>query len=128
MRRTAFTILGVYLTQLVLAEYLWPDRSWSAAMIGVDAVAALIITLRPAGKVQSLIGLSFIPQIGLHLGRFLNGAEANMVMYFWGLSVLGFLQLGFLVGWWFYDRIARHRRNSDTNSPPSSSRFKAVGP
>lgn len=112
MKRTIFTIAGVYALQLfVLAPLLWPHWSWSAAVAGLDALACVIVTWRPAGKWQSVIGLTYLLQIGVHAGRVvaeINTGASNMNHYFWGLSLLGLLQL-FLLGGWLCDDYRRGR-------------------
>jgi hypothetical protein len=110
MRRTVWTIAAVCLIQLALAEWLWPSLWWDAAMIVVNGFAARIITYHPAGKVQALIGLSFFPQIGMHVAR-IAAENPDMNLYFWGLSFWAFVQLALVAGWWFHDKLGGRTRS-----------------
>lgn len=131
MRRTILTIAGVYILQLfVLAPLLWPHWSWSLAVAGLDALACVIVTWKPAGKWQSVIGLSFLLQIGIHAGRLIaeiNTGGSNMDSYFWGLSGLAFLQL-LLLGGWFGDtyRRSRHFGFRSRHPRPAAAHLESV--
>lgn len=104
MKRTIWTLGILYTLQLTLVARLWPGVEWSWVMLGLDFVAGVIVLLRPAGKWQSVIGLSFLLQIGLHAGRALNGAFADLPLYWWGLTGLAFVQLFLVAGWWVHER------------------------
>jgi hypothetical protein len=106
MYRTMAALLGVLFVSLFFVQALvWPSPTYAIAMMVVDALAAWVILWHPAGKVQSLIGLTFLLQIGVHTGRILNGVNADLFNYWLGLSLLAFLQLGLVGGWWLYERV-----------------------
>ena len=106
MKRTAAAILAVLVASLILVQVLiWPSPNYAIGMMIVDAIAAWVILWHPAGRFQSLIGLTFLLQIGVHAGRLLNGENADMFNYWLGLSLLAFLQLGLVGGWWVHERV-----------------------
>ena len=104
MKRTIITILAVYVVGYVGGIWLWPSEWWAGLMMAVDTIACIVVTIRPAGKWQSVIGLSFIFQIAVHAGRIFNGAEADINAYWTGLSILAFMQLFLAGGWLAHDR------------------------
>jgi len=101
MKRTVATIFAVMLIQWAIDGW-WPSVEWAAMMIAVDTLACVIITWHPAGRWQAITGLSYILQIGVHLGRIFNGDNADVISYWWGLSTLAILQLLLLGGWWLH--------------------------
>jgi hypothetical protein len=108
MKRTILTLAAVLAVSFVLTEALvWPSEEWALVMMGIDAIAATVILFHPAGKAQSAIGLTFLLQIGVHAGRVLNGSQADLNLYWWGLSILAFLQLAIIGGWWVHERLSR---------------------
>jgi hypothetical protein len=126
MRRTVATIFAVMIVSL-LCSGLWPTPLYADAMILADAVACLIITWNPAGRWQSVIGLSFILQIGVHVGR-LAAVRPDMESYWWGLSGLAVLQLLLIGGWWINDVfLPFYRRWSGHHPLPHSARRSGVG-
>lgn len=127
MRRTIWTIAIVCALQFVFASYILPTDSVTHAifMLCADALACFVITWHPAGKWQSVIGLSYILQIGAHVGR-LAANNPDMSFYWWGLSLLAYVQLIFVGGWWiaeFY--LPSRRRKSDLR--PAEARREGVG-
>lgn len=124
MRRTIATVFLSLLAGLYFAS-LWPGVSWAIAMIVIDTLACIAITWHPAGKWQSLIGLSYILQIGVHIGR-IAAQNPDIVSYWWGLSILAFVQLLLIGGWWLYDGLGFHFRRSDPDSRPHPSRHQGV--
>lgn len=105
MKRTALTLLAVLAISFVLTPVLvWPSENWALAMMAVDGLAATVILFHPAGKAQSLIGLTYLLQIGVHAGRLMNGDQADFWLYWLSLSILAFLQLLILGGWWINER------------------------
>jgi hypothetical protein len=102
MRRTIATVFLNMLAAWPLSN-LWPGVEWAMAMMLIDAIACLVITWHPAGKWQSIIGLSYIIQIAVHIGRIFNGDNADMDSYWWGLSMLAILQVLLIGGWWLND-------------------------
>lgn len=102
MRRTICTVFAVMMAAWLLAPY-WPSVFYSLAMISIDALACLVITWHPAGRWQSVVGLSYILQIGVHIGRIFNGENADITSFWWGLSLLAVLQMILVGGWWLHD-------------------------
>lgn len=108
MKRTIFSLVGVLIASMILVDWLvWPSENYALGMIVVDVIAAAIILWRPAGKAQAIIGLTFLLQIGVHAGRLANGEQADFLLYWWGLSLLAFLQLFVMGGWWIHERLSR---------------------
>lgn len=99
MKRTVLTILAVMLAAWGLSD-LWPTVPYAWAMIAVDSIACIVICTHPAGKWQSAIGLSYIVQVIVHIGRIILGDNCDMFGYYWGLSLVAILQLLLLGGWW----------------------------
>jgi hypothetical protein len=117
MKRTAATIFAVMLVAWFLADA-WPGVNYSLAMILIDALACFIITLHPAGRWQSMIGLTYILQIGVHVGRIARGENADINTFYWGLSLLAILQLLLLGGWMLHGIVGHPRwRRADPASP-----------
>jgi hypothetical protein len=119
MKRTIAAVFGSMVAGLAFSG-LWPGEGWSALMIAFDALACIVITWHPAGRWQSVIGLSYILQIGVHIGRIANGDSADLVSYWWGLALLAVLQLLLIGGWWITDVFGFHlgRRNSRSAAAP----------
>ncbi len=113
MKRTVLIILAV-MGAAYLLRGMWPSAPYAWSMIAVDFAALVGICMRPAGKWQSVIGLTYAMQMSVHFGRIIVGDNTDMNAYWWGLSVVAFLQLFLLGGWWTKDvLIARlSRRNS----------------
>lgn len=110
MKRTALALLAVLAISFFLNAWLvWPSENWALAMLAVDAIAATVILFHPAGKAQSLIGLTFLLQMGVHAGRVMNGDQADLTLYWWMLSIAAFAQLFIAGGWWLYERFPWRR-------------------
>lgn len=111
MRRTILTLVAVCVFQLFFASYIAAPQTeaHAIAMFCVDALAGYIILRHPAAKWQSLIGATFVLQLGMHIGR-LAANNPDMNFYFVGLSVTAFLQLVLVGGWWLDDRGLLPRR------------------
>lgn len=128
MKRTTFAVLAVGVASLVLAKLLaWPSDDYGFAMMGADLLAAVVILWRPAGKVQALIGLTFLLQIGVHTGKMLNGENADYYYYWLLLSVLAILQLSLIGGWWLYERVTWERPVHSRRPRIGSAHRKGVG-
>lgn len=128
MKRTILAVLGVGLASLALARVLvWPSDVYGFAMMGLDLIAAIVILWRPAGKVQALIGLTFLLQIGVHTGKLLNGDDANLYYYWLLLSVLALLQLALIGGWWFHERLTWERPVHRSRPAARPAHRKGVG-
>ncbi len=112
MKRTVLTVFTVLVAAWLLRGY-WPGTEYAAMMIGVDALACIAITWHPAGRWQSVVGLSYVMQIIVHIARIIRGADVDFDLYWWALSLLAFLQLFLIGGWWAHGKfVGRRRRNS----------------
>lgn len=133
MKRTAYTLLAVGMIGYLLAEQAvfpqlaWPTETYAILMMIVDAIGATIILIHPAGKVQSIIGLTFLLQIGVHAGRVFNGQSADLNNYWWGLSLLAVLQLVLTGGWWVNEQLSRSRAVHRDSPLASPAHRKGVG-
>ncbi len=114
MRRTAITIVLVAMLEFVFAKHIAQSETLEHAwfMLLVDCLACIVITVRPAGKWQSVIGLSYIFQIGAHAGRII-AANPDINVYGNGLTLLAFMQLALLGGWIASDRPGLLSRGGD---------------
>lgn len=108
MLRTALTFVGVYLFQLAYS-YTIGAPGQEMAFIVADAVAAAIILLRPSGRAQALIGLTYLLQMAMHAAKALLGTASDPVVYWWFVTAAAFLQLLLLGGWWIHVRLSDHR-------------------
>lgn len=112
MKRTIITVFAVMIAAWFLRGY-WPGVDYAVMMIGVDAIACIVITWHPAGRWQSVVGLSYVMQIIVHLARIIRGDNVDFDLYWWGLSLLAFLQLFLIGGWWVHGKlVGRRRRNA----------------
>ncbi len=118
MKRTVLTIFAVMLAAWLLKDG-WPSVGYAWEMIAVDALALVVICWRPAGKWQSIVGLTYIVQVTVHFGRIIAGDAADINAYWWGLSLGAIAQLFLLGGWWFNEWLA-HRRLGRDNHPASA--------
>lgn len=126
MLRTSLVLCAVFLAQLGIGQLVSPETiAHALIMFVVDTAACVAITLRPAGKWQSLIGLSFILQLGTHVGRIIP-AHPDMNGYFDRLTVLAFMQLFLLGGWLIYVAIGSPSWKFIRNPPPSSAGGESV--
>lgn len=108
MLRTILAIFVVGLASLVLADWLhWPSEQYALAMIVVDALGGAIVLMRPAGKAQKMIGITYLLQCAVHTARVLRGETADIGTYWGWLSALAILQLVIAGGWWIHDRVSR---------------------
>ena len=127
MRRTVWTIAFVCALQFVIGRWFLDPASkeHALAMIAVDTLACIMVTIPPVSTWQKAVGLTFILQIGGHFGR-LAANNPDMSFYWWGLSVLAFVQLIFVGGWWAGERdLSRHR--SDPDLLPAQARREGAG-
>lgn len=125
MRRAVAVIAIVAVAPMPLGP-MWPEIPYAFAMIGVDTAALLAITWNPAGKWQSIVGGSYLIQIGIHIGRIFSAEKADINSYWWGLSIVAILQLLLIGGWWLNERVTRHRFRGVADPAPAHSRAKGV--
>lgn len=111
MLRTVCTLIAVTVAAYSFALLISNDEAYAWFMIALDGTACRVITWRPAGRWQSIIGQSFLLQIALHAGRILNGSNADMNLVWDGLTLLAFVQLALVAGWWLHEKRDRHRPN-----------------
>ncbi len=110
MRRTALVMFANWLAQL--AYYLNTDDSTPIAFnLLIDTVSAAIILSRPSGRMQAVIGVTYVSQIALHtsygIAKILWGYSFGAAVLYWEILLwLGVLQL-VLGGLWFGDGMAR---------------------
>lgn len=129
MFRTALALCAVLAMSLFIHRlFPFPSESYCVYMMVVDLIAAAVILIHPAGKMQSLIGLSFLLQIGFYAGRLANGDQADLDLFWWGLSVLALLQLALLAGWWFYERVPWSRLVRSRGENPHPAHRESLGP
>lgn len=129
MIRTVLTLLGVGLASLILGDkdfLAWPSVNYAMGMLAIDAIGGAIVLIRPAGKAQSIIGLTFLLQCGVHAGRILNAENADIYNYWLGLSILAFLQLIIAGGWWIHDRVSGKRVLHRGGPLPSSANMEGM--
>lgn len=126
MKRTVITLCAVWLVVFLMAPHLWPSVPYAWVMIGVDALACLIITWRPAGVWQGVIGLSYLIQITIHFARIIRADSTDMNGYWWGLSITALAQLLFIAGWWIHERIGHPAIWRLAHSKAAGARRKSV--
>lgn len=116
MLRTALTLLADMLAAYAYSFTLGGGWDYSLYMIGVNAIAAVIVLRHWAGKWQTAIGVCFIFQIGTDTGRvaseFYFGMSDDFVVY-WMTTALAFVQLVFLGGWYASERLGYFDRRFD---------------
>lgn len=140
MKRSVYALLAVGVVSMILANDsvgvwpfllpgfdLWPSSTYGLLMMGVDFVAAWIVLWRPAGKIQSLLGITLVFQMGVHAGKLLRGADTNFEYYYWALSVLAIAQLLLVGGWWLHERITWSDRVPDRRPSPVPAHRKGLG-
>jgi hypothetical protein len=105
--RTVVALLGCGVASLILVKALvWPSDNYAFAMMFVDAVAAYIVLKPPPSLWQAIIGATYLTQIGLHAARIISD-PGDMSSYYAGLSVMAFVQLAVVGGWWIDERLVR---------------------
>lgn len=121
------TILAIAASNALSNAYTIATRDsdpfwWFMAM---DLAAAITVLIWPAGRAQAVIGWSFVGKLAMHTGYGLALLYGNpdAQRYWWGLTIVGFLQLIFVGGWWVYvrrpdlfelRRVGRHPSSSPT--------------
>lgn len=79
-----------------------------AYFMALDLITATVILYQPAGRPQAIIGTLYLVQIAMHTAYGIAGLKGDPIVYWWMLTVTGFLQLLFCGGWWIRDRWGRH--------------------
>lgn len=109
MFRTVIALCVVLGVSLFLASEMdWVSKPYAVAMAIVDTLAAVAVLIRPAGKAQAMIGLTFLLQVMAYIARIVT-ANPDFDIYWWELSLLAFLQLTILGGWWLHELADRSR-------------------
>ncbi len=103
MLRTAGALIGCLVVNRI--HYLLTNDStpYMWYMV-IDAITAAIVLLRPAGKVQAVIGTTFLVELAMHLSYWINlrlngynlGAATT---YWWMLLIIALLQAALIGGW-----------------------------
>lgn len=108
MRRTIWTLSAVTVVATVYQLLLGNHWHYSVFMIAVNAAACRIITRQPADEWQSLIGWSFVVQIGMDAGR----AASELFSGPGDITFLGdvttgiaYAQLALVIGWGVHARM-----------------------
>lgn len=114
MKRTILTICGNALFSILLAASgLWPSLLYAGAMIAADIASLWIITARPAAKMQSIIGLTYVFQISTWVcyaaSMEINGFS-NMDAVWLGLTIPAIAQLVLVGGWLSGGRVGHYYR------------------
>lgn len=109
MVRTLAAMLWVGVLSLALASRRgfgidWTGEDYALTMMAADGLAAAVVLIRPAGKAQSVIGLTFLLQMAVYVARLLHGAAFDADAYWWLLSLLALLQLFVAGGWLIHER------------------------
>lgn len=117
MRRTAWILVADMAFGYFYSFAIGGGWDYSLFMILVNSLACVLITWAPAGKWQSLIGWSFILQIGTDIGRIaaeINSGASDIMFVYWMTTALAYLQLLLLAGWGidertgYFSRIGAH--------------------
>lgn len=125
--RVVFAILGCGVVSLVLCKVMvWPSDNYAFAMMAVDAVAAYIVLKPPPSLWGAIIGATYLTQIALHATRIIAD-PSDMSRYYSGLSLMAFLQLAVVGGWWLDERIARRRPFPHPGASPYPAHRKGDG-
>lgn len=128
MIRTVAAMLAVGLLSLALAYGgNWVGEDYALAMMAADGVAAGIVLIHPAGRAQSVIGLTFLLQMGVYLARLFSGSSFDPDVYWWLLTVLAMLQLLVAGGWIASEHFAWRAAVPGRRIDPDPAYRKGVG-
>lgn len=96
--RTASVLMANWIinTSFVLASGIYDP--WFFYIV-IDTFSAWAILYQPAGRMQSVIGWTFMTQIVLHAVYAISDPRIASVSYWQALLALGFIQLLLLGGW-----------------------------
>ena len=110
MKRTIAAIVGVLFASLGIHGFVapFPSEVYCLLMLLVDALAAAIVLIKPAGRFQALVGITYLVQCGLYAGYLghplINNEKGDINSLWTGLSILAMLQLALVSGWWLHER------------------------
>lgn len=130
MRRTAWILVADMVFGYLYSFSFGGGWDYSLFMILVNALACVLITWEPAGRWQSLIGWSFILQIGTDTGRVaseINSGPTDIMFVYWVTTALAYVQLLLLMGWWVDER-AGYSSRIGANLPARKTRGASVAP
>lgn len=111
MRRTAWILVADMAFGYLYSFSFGGGWDYSLFMILTNSIACVLITWQPAGRWQSLIGWSFILQIGTDVGRVaseINSGSTDMMFVYWVTTALAYIQLVLLMGWAIDERLGYH--------------------
>lgn len=105
MLRTILAILGWFIAANAWTIPHGGGEPW-ALFFALDVVAALVVLIMPAGKMQSLIGTTFLVKLAFDTAYGLAYFYGNPdpIKYWWSLVIIGFVQLLLVGGWWLSER------------------------
>lgn len=110
MLRTALALLANWLCQIIHYHFFQDPTPWVFDM-AIDAVTAWVILLRPSGKMQAMLGWTFLFEISAHtaygLLKLRHGYDYVEQLNYWEwLRNIARLQIT-MVGMWFVDGLAQ---------------------
>ncbi len=110
MLRTILAIFGWFVGANAWTISHWGGEPW-ALLFALDVIAALVVLIMPAGKMQSLIGTTFLVKLAMDTayGLALFYGHADPLKYWWALTGIGFVQLLLVGGWWLSERFPHLR-------------------
>lgn len=130
MRRTAWILVADMALGYAYSFILGGGWDYSLFMILVNSLACIFVLWEPAGRWQSLIGWSFILQIGTDVGRVaseVNSGPIDIMFVYWATTGLAYIQLLLLMAWWIDERSGYSSRLG-TDLPARQTRGAGVAP
>lgn len=124
MMRTTMAIVGWFAAANAWTIPAGGGEPW-ALFFALDVIAAMVVLVMPAGKMQSLIGTTFLIKLAFDTAygiAYFKGV-ADPVKYWWALTLVGFVQLLLVGGWWLsehYPSLAGIRHIVRFNRSPNS--------
>jgi hypothetical protein len=118
--RTGASVLGCWLAGVVYVQTTDDYTPWHFNIF-IDALAASVIMLHPAGRLQGAIGLLYFGQIAWHTAfgiQILSGNMPDALFYYNAITWVAWAQLAVLGAWGggiLYGsrvRTVRHSRNA----------------
>lgn len=98
--RCTLAVAANWIVGMLVSHAGWVD-AWPVNIV-IDVLTAWVILRNPAGRWQSILGVSFCAQIAMHVGYGANiilFSHGDMVGYYNALTVVAFLQLAVTGGW-----------------------------